>query len=132
MKKLLISIIILQFFGVFAAGAHAASPKNVAIDLAPFALPRTAANEVRFEEPRDIREVTVTLKTAEPNDLGLSYLHRTWRKERQELLEPTLHTFQLGWKHVDDWFSATWEKAAVRAERTGRRMAVQRFEPLSK
>ena len=49
------------------------------LDLVPFAVPSTPANEVRFEDPREIREVIVTLKSAPPANLGFSYLHKTWR-----------------------------------------------------
>jgi len=102
------------------------------LDLAPFALPGTPANEVRFEEPREIRELIVTFKSAPPANLGLSYLQKTWRRKRQELLDPTIGSFQLGWKVVDDWFDVAWDKGAVRVEKAGRRTAVLRFEPLSK
>ena len=98
------------------------------LDLVPFALPGTPANEVRFEEPREIRELIVTLKSAPPANLGLSYLHKTWRRKRQELLDPTIGSFQLGWKVVDDWFDVAWDKGAVRVEKAGRRTAVLRFD----
>ncbi len=112
--------------------AHALASEAQALDIAPFALPGTPANEVRFEEPREIREVIVTLKSAPPDNLGLSYLHKTWRRKRQELLDPTIGSFQLGWKVVDDWFDVAWDKGAVRVEKTGPRTAVLRFDRLSK
>jgi len=112
--------------------AHALGQEEQPLDLVPFALPGTSANEVRFEDPREIREVIVTLKSAPPANLGLSYLHKTWRRKRQELLDPTIGSFQLGWKAVDDWFDVAWDRGAVRVEKTGRRTAVLRFEPLSK
>ena len=102
------------------------------LDLAPFALPGTPANEVRFEEPREVREVIVTLKSASPADLGLSYLHKTWRRKRQELLDPAIGSFQLGWKVVDDWFDVAWDKGAVRVVKSGPRTASRRFDQLSK
>lgn len=102
------------------------------LDLVPFALPGTPVNEVRFEDPREIREVVVTLKSAPLADLGLSYLHKTWRRKRQELLDPKIGSFQLGWKVVDDWFDVAWDKGAVHLEKTGPRRAVLRFDQLSK
>ena len=112
--------------------AYVLKAEEQRLDLAPFALPGTPADEVRFEEPREIRELVVTLKSAAPDDLGLSYLHKTWRRKRQELLDPTIGSFQLGWKVVDDWFDVAWDKGAVRVEKTGPRTAVLRFDPLSK
>lgn len=111
---------------------HALASETQPLDLVPSALPGTPANEVRFEDPREIREVIVTLKSAAPEDLGLSYLHKTWRRKRQELLDPAIGSFQLGWKAVDDWFNVAWDRGAVHVEKTGQRTAVLRFEPLSK
>jgi hypothetical protein len=106
--------------------------ENQALNIAPFALPGTPANEVRFEDPREIREVVVALKSAVPDDLSLSYVHKTWRRKRQELLDPTIGSFQLGWKVVDDWFDVSWDKGAVRVEKAGPRTAVLRFDLLGK
>jgi len=127
-------LIILSLLTCSAAWLPAQSLKSEEqpLNLAPFALPGTPANEVRFEDPREIREVVVTLKAAVPDDLGLSYLHKTWRRKRQELLDPTIGSFQLGWKVVDDWFDVAWDKGAVRVEKTGPRTAVLRFDQLSK
>ena len=118
--------------GALCMTAHAAEANGRALDIAPFALPGTPANEVRFEEPREIREVVVTLKSAVPGDLGLSYLHKNWRRERQELLDPTIKAFQMGWKTMDDWFDVSWDKGAVRVEKRGSRTAILRFDQLSK
>ena len=125
----LLTAVALWAMSVFAAEVEA---ENQALDIAPFALPGTPANVIRFEEPRAIHEVAVTLKSAVPNDLGLSYLHKTWRRKRQELLDPTIASFQLGWKVVDDWFDVSWDKAAVRVEKTGQHTVVLRFDALSK
>ena len=48
------------------------------------------------------------------------------------MLDPTIGSFQLGWKVVDDWFDVAWDKGAVRVEKTGPRTAVLRFDLLSK
>jgi hypothetical protein len=128
-------MLLLLFLLAYAAARlpiHALGQEEQPLDLVPFALPGTPANEVRFEEPREIREVIVTLKSAVPDDLGLSYLHKTWRRKRQELLDPTIGSFQLGWKVVDDWFDVSWDKGAIRVEKTGPRTAALRFGPLSK
>ena len=37
-------------------------------DIRPFALPNTPANEVRFEDPRDIKRVVVTFADNAPQD----------------------------------------------------------------
>ena len=124
-----LTAVALWAMSVFAAGVEA---ENQALDIAPFALPGTPANVIRFEEPRAIHEVAVTLKSAVPNDLGLSYLHKTWRRKRQELLDPTIGSFQLCWKVVDDWFDVSWDKAAVCVEKTGQHTVVLRFDALSK
>ena len=125
---LLVGLLTCKPLWTTAAGVEA---DQQSLDIAPFALPGTPANEVRFEEPREIREVIVTLKSAAQESLGLSYLHKTWRRKRQELLDPTIGSFQLGWKVVDDWFDVAWDKGAVRVEKTGPRTAVLRFDPLS-
>ena len=123
---------------ILLAGAAAWSPDHAqgqesrSLDLVPFALPGTPANQVRFEDPREIREVIITLKSVLPENLGLSYLHKTWRRKRQELLDPAIGSFQLGWKVVDDWFDVAWDKGAVRVEKSGPRTASLRFDQLSK
>jgi hypothetical protein len=125
----LISLLTCSLLVTTSRGVEA---EKQALNIAPFALPGTPANEVRFEDPRAIREVIVTLKSAVPENLGLSYLHKTWRRKRQELLDPTIGSFQLGWKVVDDWFDVVWDKGAVRVEKTGPRKAVVRFDQLGK
>ena len=133
--KLAKGMLIIRILMICAAAWLPAQPlksEEPPLNLAPFALPGAPANEVRFEEPREIREVIVTLKSAPPANLGLSYLHKTWRRKRQELLDPTIGSFQLGWKAVDDWFDVAWDKGAVRVEKTGPRTGVLRFDLLSK
>jgi hypothetical protein len=84
-------------------------------DIAPFALPNGAPNEVRFEQPRDIRRVVVRCAESAPAGLGLAYLHKTWPQTRHELppgMERT-NPCQFGWRPLDDWFNAVWRPAAV-------------------
>ena len=130
-KRMLLVLSLLTYTTAWLP-VHALGQEAQPLDLVPFALPGTPANEVRFEDPREIREVIVTLKSAAPENLGLSYLHKTWRRKRQELLDPTIGAFQLGWKVVDDWFDVSWDKGAVRVETTGPRTAVLGFDQLSK
>jgi hypothetical protein len=130
-KRMLIVLSLLTS-GTAWLPAHALASEAQPLNIAPFALPGTPANEVRFEDPREIREVIITLKSASPANLGLSYLHKTWRRKRQELLDPTIGSFQLGWKAVDDRFDVAWDKGAVRLEKTRQLRAVLRFEPSSK
>ncbi|MBM3880544.1 MAG: hypothetical protein FJ387_12650 [Verrucomicrobia bacterium] len=127
-------LIILSLLTCSAAWLPAQSLKSEEqpLNLAPFALPGTPANEVRFEEPREIREVVVVLKSAVPDNIGLSYLHKTWRRKRQELLDPSIGSFQMGWKVMDDWFDVSWDKGAVWVERPDARRAILRFDSLSK
>lgn len=90
-------------------------------DITPFALPNTPPNEVRFEQPRDIRRVVVRFAGAIPADAGLSYLHKTWPQTRHEVPPGMDRTnpCQFGWRPVDDWFNSTWRPAAVCATRLG-------------
>ena len=92
-KTAVFSLTALLACGFLPITIGATETEKQALDIVPFALPRTPANEVRFEEPREIREVVVTLKSAAPENLGLSYLHKTWRRKRQELLDPTIGSF---------------------------------------
>lgn len=88
-------------------------------DIAPFALPGCPASEIRFEQPRDIGRVVVRWAGPAPADLGLSYLHKTWPQTRHELPAGMAQTSpcQYGWRPLDDWFNATWRRAAVEAVR---------------
>jgi hypothetical protein len=92
-------------------------------DIVPFALPNTAPNEVRFEQPRDLTRVVVRCVGSAPADLGLSYLHKTWPQVRHEVpadMERT-NPCQFGWRPLDDWFNATWRRATVHTARLDER-----------
>jgi len=88
------------------------------LDIAPFALPGTPANEVRFEQPRDIRRVVVRFAGPAPASMGLSYLHKTWPQARHEVPAGLAQSnpCQFGWRPIDDWFNASWRPAVVRSQ----------------
>ncbi len=94
------------------------------LDIRPFALPNTPANEVRFEDPRDVIRVVVTFRDAVPLGLGLSYLHKTWPKRRVEAFPVTEEAFGFGWFPIDDWFNSTWKQAEISIEREGSRAII--------
>jgi hypothetical protein len=89
-------------------------------DVAPFGLPNCAPGEVRFEEPRDVRQVLVTFAGGPPRRLGLSYLQKTWPKSRVELLRELENPCMSGWTGMDDWFNCSWHAAVTTARREGK------------
>lgn len=94
-----------------------------AFDVAPFALPGTAPNEVRFERPRDVCRVVARFAGPAPDAVGLSYLRKTWPHTRHELPPGMGKTnpCQFGWRPIDDWFNATWQPAAIQTRRQDER-----------
>lgn len=88
-------------------------------DIRPFALPNTPANEIRFEDPRDVTRVVVTYAGAAPDSIMLSYLQKTWPRSRPETIDPVAYAHGTGWIGIDDWFNPKWQEAAVDVERTG-------------
>jgi len=89
------------------------------LDIARFALPNTPTGEVRFEEPRDIREIVVTFRGTPPLGLDVHYLQKTWPHSRWELGRDQENPFRFGWFGRDDQFNSTWRKAAIRIRRHG-------------
>ena len=87
------------------------------MDIRPFALPNTPANEVRFEDPRDIERVVVSFAGSAPNELGLSYLRKLWPQMRIEAREPRFSVQAMGWWPIDDWFNSKWHPAAINTRR---------------
>lgn len=86
-------------------------------DIRPFALPNTAANEIRFEDPRDVTRVVVTYADSAPDTVTLSYLRKTWPGSRIETMDPAGYSHGTGWIGIDDWWNSKWEEAAVAVER---------------
>lgn len=101
------------------------------LDIAPFALPNTPPGEVRFEEPRDIREVAVTFRGAPPPSMEVHYLHKTWPHSRWELGRDLENPFRFGWFGRDDQFNSTWRRASIRVRRNGA-MLVATFAGLAR
>ncbi len=102
------------------------------LDIAPFALPNTPANEVWFEEPRDIARVLVEFKDKAPADVPLSYLHRTWPETFVEEYERENTVARFGWVHRDDWFNTKWHPAAVKVTKEGEQRIWIAFDELAK
>ncbi len=100
-------------------------------DIRPFALPNTPANEIRFEDPRDISRVVVTYADAVPDEVALWYLRKTWPHSKPEAMDPVAHSHGTGWLGIDDWFTPQWQQAAVDAERVGDKVIVLTFKGLA-
>lgn len=101
------------------------------LDIRPFALPNTPANEIRFEDPRDISRVVVTYTDPAPQEVTLSYLRKTWPHSKPETKDPVAHSHGTGWLGIDDWFNPKWQEAAVCVERVGDRTLSLTFRGLA-
>ncbi len=103
-------------------------------DVAAFALPNTAANEVRFEEPRDIQELIIHFRGAAPGRIRVDYLAKTWpRVSVDEMDDCDLRNpAHFGWVQIDDWFNASWQRASVRCTRTHAHRVSVTFRPVAK
>ncbi|MFA6242628.1 MAG: hypothetical protein WC655_16945, partial [Candidatus Hydrogenedentales bacterium] len=106
----LFGVIGLLAIGLFPTVAPAAVAES--FDIAPFALPRTPANEVRFEEPRDVAVVEVEFKGNAPEGASLAYMQNHWPEQRIENYHPD-SAFSFGWTKIDDMFNSTWKPAEV-------------------
>lgn len=100
-------------------------------DIRPFALPNTPPNEIRFEEPREITRVVVTFKDTIPDEVGLSYLQKTWPQRRVEVFPAKDNAFGLGWHPIDDWFNARWKNAEIIPEKLADRCVAIAFGKLA-
>jgi hypothetical protein len=101
-------------------------------DIAPFGLPKCAANEIRFEQPRDICRVKVCFADFAPAEVGLSYLNKIWPQTRHEYPEnlDMTNPVKFGWRHIDDWFNVPWKPASVRIGRPDEHTVEFTFEGL--
>ena len=92
------------------------------LDIFPFRLPRTPANEIRFEEPRDISRVSVAFKGRPPAEAAISYLRCSWPESRFEQYGDAdlRNPLGFGWIRIDDHFNTKWQKAAAVIKRRGR------------
>jgi len=101
-------------------------------DIAPFALPNHPANELRFEEVRDVEEVEVVFAVPAPETCRLQYMRKVWPQNRFEhpgnldLVRP----FSFGWSPIDDTFTPEWVDAAVEVEQVEAHTLRFRFKPL--
>jgi hypothetical protein len=101
-------------------------------DISPFCLPNTKIEEVRFEEPRDIRSLLVEFRNNAPDKIALSYLRKTWPQTRIEK-EPDLdNPCSFGWIPHDDWFNCAWQRARIKISRLSARKISISFQPLSR
>lgn len=95
-----------------------------------FALPNTPANEVWFEQPRDITEVVVQLQNQAPTKIGLSYRKKYWPQRRFEQCSSLEDPGSFGWQPMDDWFNGEWKSACIRSSQVGNNLVIL-FQPLS-
>ena len=103
------------------------------LDLFPFSLPNCAPGEVRFEEPRDLREVIVTFAGRSPRRVNLAYLRKQWPACRLEFApEPMENPFWFGWAPQDDWFNSQWQNAAIRTQAIGPNKIAIAFQGLAR
>ena len=100
-------------------------------DIAPFALPNTEPNELRFEDPRDITEVVVTFKRTAPGRIRLSYLRKAWPESRAETRSDSANPCSFGWITQDDQFNGEWQAAAIRATKQGAKRVALTFRALT-
>lgn len=100
------------------------------MDITPFALPRTPAHEVRFEEPRDVASVEVEFTDKAPDGVSLSYLQNHWPANRIENYHPD-HAFSFGWTKIDDSFNTEWKPAQVEVSAISPERLAFTFKPLT-
>jgi len=83
-------------------------------NIAPFALPNCAPDELRFEEPRDINRVVVTFESNPTGEIRLSYQRNTWPERRIEKdYRGVDNALTFGWGAIDDWFNTPWHEAST-------------------
>lgn len=100
------------------------------MNIAPYALPNTPANEIRFEDPRDIERIEVEFADKAPGNVGVSYLAKTWPETRIEERSQTGYPISFGWIHRDDWFNGEWREAAIDVAGNGPNKIAITFKPL--
>jgi hypothetical protein len=100
------------------------------LDIAPFALPNTPAEEVWFEEPRDIAAVVVEFEGAVPEGAGLSYLQHKWPETRVEEYARAAMPASFGWVGQDDLFNCKWQAATVNTQKLDERSVRFTFQGL--
>ena len=103
-------------------------------DIAPFRLPATPVEEVRFEDQRDIQNVVVTFASAAPAKVSLEYLQKTWPNERHERIpdKDMTRPCHFGWLPIDDHFNSKWKRAAIRVRKLGAKAIEITFLGLAK
>ena len=105
-------------------------------DIAPFALPNHPAEELRFEESRDVQRVEVVFAASAPPpaELRLQYMRKVWPETRIEypgdldLQRPMSY----GWTRLDDLFTPNWVDAAVEVEQVDEHTLGFTFQPLTR
>lgn len=99
-------------------------------DIATFALPNTAGNELWFEEPRDITRIEVDFGEAAPDNVGVSYRRHYWPQTKIEERSQG-DPMPFGWIPQDDLFNGAWQAAAVNVEHAGHSAVTITFQPLT-
>jgi hypothetical protein len=99
-------------------------------DIAPFALPRCARGELRFEEPREVMGLLVTCVDGAQRRPVVEYLQKHWPRIRPENGTDLANPAGFGWIASDDQWNGAWRRAATTAQPHGGSFLVS-FKPLS-
>jgi hypothetical protein len=107
--------------------------KMTRFDIAPFAMPNGPADELKFEEARDVEVVEVVYAGPAPRTSGLQYMRKTWPQSRVErtLYLDTDRPINVGWQRMDDLFTPAWADAATNVTRVNSRTLRYTFKPLT-
>jgi hypothetical protein len=122
LRKLISSVCL----GFISLGATASDR----FDISPFALPNVPANELWFEEARDIVVVDAEFETAAPKSVKVYYRRHYWPEKRIESLAEQ-GPMRLGWAPQDDLFNGEWHEATVSISPDGDRRVRITFKPLT-
>jgi hypothetical protein len=99
-------------------------------DIAPFALPRCAHGEIRFEEPREVAGLLVTYGSGVRRRPVVEYLQKNWPRVQPENGTDLANPAGFGWIASDDQWNGAWRRAATTAQPHGGALLVS-FKPLS-
>ena len=100
-------------------------------NISPFALPNTPVNEVRFEDPRDIRRVVVTFADQAPQEASIWYLQKTWPAVMLEKTDPAADIFRHGWVQIDDLYNSKWAESKCDIKRISSNTLAFTFQGLA-
>ena len=134
MRAVLAGIVAVPAIVAAAHCSHAVGEDEaMRLDMAPFAVVTTdgTTTTLRWEEPRDIERVVVTLDGPAPKGAAaVEYWQHQWPANR--VTDADLQKGaggSLGWKARDDWFNGQWKPAKTVARRSGSQLTLT-FAPL--